>query len=93
MIEENTDFLDTEEKRKENELWFRTHADTVPPSSWNALEIQKFSKDFIREYKDKFEWHTEVWGEVTGPAIYVRKHFGDKFFREMTGYRYDIGRD
>lgn len=93
MIEENTDFLDTEEKRKENELWFRAHADTVAPSSWNALEIQKFSKDFFREFKDKFEWHTNVWGALTLPAIYVWKHFGDEFLREMTGYRYDNGRD
>lgn len=93
MIEENTDILSTEEERKENELWFREYANTVPPSSWHAVEIQKFSKDFFREFKDKFQWYTNVWGALTLPAIYVRKHFGDEFFREMTGYRYDISRD
>lgn len=86
MIEENTDFLDTEEERKEHEIWFREHVNDFPPY-WDAIDLRHFDPNFFREFKHKFHWHSNEKFILTRPATFVRKRYGDKFFKEMTGYK------
>ncbi len=75
-------------KKMNNEAHFRLYKDKIFWNDWNKLcNLETFSKDFIREFRDKFQWHTEIWGEVTGPALYVWRVYGDEFLREMTGFR------
>lgn len=67
----------------DNEEWFRLQIDEIKPWYWKNTDLQNLSKDFFREFRDKFEWRTDF-GGLTPPALYVWKEFGEKFLNEMS---------
>lgn len=72
------------EKIKEEEEWFRLNADHIFDYQWNnTSSLMYFSKDFIREFKDKFWWKN------TESRVILRMH-GHKFYYEITGENYNI---
>lgn len=77
MIEKN------EEDGEKIEQWFREKVDDLFDCDWNQPNIFKyFSRDFFREFKDKFEWKLNQ--KVTAVSIFIWGKFGEKFFTEMT---------
>lgn len=72
-----------EEGREKIELWFREKVDDLFDCDWNQPNIFKyFSRDFFREFRDKFEWIKNQ--KVTAVSIFIWGKFGEKFFTEMT---------
>lgn len=73
----------TEEEKIVNEKQFREEADDLFDYDWNQPNIFKyFSRDFFREFRDKFEWIKNQ--KVTAVSIFIWGKFGEKFFTEMT---------
>lgn len=69
---------------KEEELWFRINQDYITTATWNnPSSLMYFTKDFIREFKDKFNW------ETTESKVILRIQ-GRKFYKEMTGENYKL---
>ena len=69
---------------KEEELWFRSMQDDICIATWNnPSSLMYFTKDFIREFKDKFNW------ETTESKVILRLQ-GRKFYKEMTGENYKL---
>ena len=66
----------------DNEEEFRFQMDEIKPWYWKNTDLQNLSKDFFREFKDKFEWR-DSFGGLTKPALYIWKEFGEKFLMEM----------
>lgn len=67
-------------KDDENEAFFRMYQDQIDVYSWvNAENIKTFSKDFMREFKDRFKWECGLEGEI----VLMRKD--ENFWREITG--------
>lgn len=61
------------------ELWFRISQDYITIATWNnPSNLKYFTKDFIREFKDKFRWNR------TENQVILRLQ-GKKFYREITG--------
>ena len=71
---------------KEYQIWFREHIDEFP-EYWDREDLHHFSPNFFREFKDRFNWHSGEEHMLTRSAIFIRKRYGDKLFKEMTGYK------
>ena len=67
----------------DQEEWLRLLIDGIEPRYWENTDLKNLSKDFFREFRDKFEWRTDF-GGLTPPAIHVWKKFGEKFLNEMS---------
>ena len=67
----------------DQEEWLRLLIDGIEPRYWENTDLENLSKDFFREFKDKFEWR-DSWGGLTKPAIHVWRVFGEKFMMEMS---------
>ena len=65
-----------------DEEWFRLQIDKIEPRYWENTDLKNLSKDFFREFKDRFEWR-DGFGGLTIPAIFVWKRFGENFLDEM----------
>ena len=68
----------------DNESYFRTYKDNIRDDSWSSpANVRLFSKDFIREFKDKFTWSN------TENRI-ILEMLGYEFYKEITGENYKI---
>lgn len=63
-----------------NETFFRQHQEYISNSSWvSPLNLRWFSKDFIREFKNKFKW------ELNGDGVVELIIKGRDFYKEIIG--------
>ena len=68
----------------DNESYFRLYKDNIRDDSWSRpANVRLFSKDFIREFKDKFTWSN------TENRI-ILEMLGYDFYKEITGENYKI---
>ena len=70
---------------KNDEYWYRLNIEDFLPNYWDNADLRYLSKDFFREFRNKFEWF--YIDGLTRSAIFIRKKFGDKFFTEITGQK------
>lgn len=74
---------------KEYEEWFRLHKETAEfehYSDWNnACNLKYFSKDFVREFIDKFTW-------IKTENLVILHMLGNDFYKEVKGEEYDTKR-
>lgn len=71
-------------RSKQHEDYFRENAEGMFDGWWNnPSNLKYFSKDFIREFKDKFWW------DNTENKVILRLH-GNEFYKEIIGENYKI---
>ena len=69
---------------KDEENYFRENADAMYDGWWNnPSNLKYFSKDFIREFKNKFTWTT------TENKVILRM-LGHEFYKEIMGESYKL---
>ena len=69
---------------KQQEDYFRENVVTMFDGWWNnPSNLKYFSKDFIREFRDKFWWDTEE-------SKAILRMLGYDFYKEIMGESYKL---